>query len=204
MTRPAAPRCATHPIAAATRAEINAAGTTAIPAICATPISGMARKLRPSPANVTRENTNAPIGNSSASVAARSGEHRQRRAQTAASRAVLNRRNHDQDRQRRAECEQKRGIGDRQRIGRDEAGGDQRQRVERRAAVIDSARGEVHRGHQRRAIDRRAAADQTPRRQPATPIAETIAVRPSTPARRKNPISKPARMAMLPPEIAIT
>ena len=41
-----------------------------MPAICATPISGMARKFSASPAKVTREKTSAPIGNRSASVAA--------------------------------------------------------------------------------------------------------------------------------------
>ena len=41
-----------------------------MPAICATPIRGIARKLRPRPANVTRENASAPTGNSTASAAA--------------------------------------------------------------------------------------------------------------------------------------
>src|SRR5207247_139396 len=44
-------------------------GTTTIPAIWATAISGIARKLRPRPANVTREKNSAPTGNSIASVA---------------------------------------------------------------------------------------------------------------------------------------
>ena len=38
--------------------------------------------------------------------------------------------------------------------------GDERQCVERRAALIDGARAEIDDRHQRRAIDRRAAADQ--------------------------------------------
>src|SRR5438046_8545640 len=69
-TRPAAPRCATHPVASASRVDTIAAGTTAIPAICATPINGIARKFSARPANVTRENASAPTGNSMASAAA--------------------------------------------------------------------------------------------------------------------------------------
>src|SRR5919197_1953136 len=69
-TRPAAPACAIQPIAAARWVEIADAGTTAIPAICAMLISGMARKFSASPANVTRENSSAPIGSSIASTAA--------------------------------------------------------------------------------------------------------------------------------------
>ena len=69
-TRPAAPTCANHPARAATGDDASASGTTAIPASCATPISGIARKFKPSPANVTRENSVAPTGNSIASAAA--------------------------------------------------------------------------------------------------------------------------------------
>ncbi len=69
MTSPSAPACATHPQAAASRVEMSAVGTTTIPAIWATPMSGIARKLSARPANVMREKTIAPIGNNSASVA---------------------------------------------------------------------------------------------------------------------------------------
>ena len=57
----------------------------------------------------------------------------------------------------------------------DEARRHQRQRVERRTALIDRAGREVHHGHQRRAIDRRAAADQPPYAI-STAIAASIAV----------------------------
>ena len=40
-----------------------------MPATCATAIRGIARKLRPRPAKVTRENVSAPIGKSNASTA---------------------------------------------------------------------------------------------------------------------------------------
>ena len=55
-------------MAAASR-DTSASGTTTIPAICATPISGMARKFSASPAKVTREKVSAPIGKRSASAA---------------------------------------------------------------------------------------------------------------------------------------
>src|SRR5260221_9890568 len=54
----------------ASGAPMAASGTTIIPATCATPINGIATKFRPRPANVTRENTIAPTGNSTASAAA--------------------------------------------------------------------------------------------------------------------------------------
>src|SRR5204862_315200 len=63
-TRPSAPRCATYPTSAAPRADTSAAGTTAMPATCAMPISGIARKFNARPANVTRENASAPTGKS--------------------------------------------------------------------------------------------------------------------------------------------
>src|SRR3989338_3300005 len=56
-------------MADASGAKTIAAGTSAIPAIWAMPISGIARKLSPSPAHVTREKTVAPIGKSIASAA---------------------------------------------------------------------------------------------------------------------------------------
>src|SRR5689334_24983143 len=68
-TRPAAPTYATHPAAAASRADRSASGTTHIPAICATAISGIAKKFNASPANVTRENTYALTGNNITSAA---------------------------------------------------------------------------------------------------------------------------------------
>src|SRR2546422_1277565 len=68
-TRPAAPACASQPAPAASVVETIAIGTSAIPATCARPISGIARKFSPSPAKVTRENTAAPIGNNTASAA---------------------------------------------------------------------------------------------------------------------------------------
>jgi hypothetical protein len=45
-------------------------GTTTIPAIWASAISGIATKFSTRPANVTRAKNSAPIGNSIASVAA--------------------------------------------------------------------------------------------------------------------------------------
>src|SRR3989442_15459193 len=68
-TRPAAPACASQPAPAASVVETIAIGTSTIPATCASPISGIARKFSPSPAKVTRENTTAPIGNNTASAA---------------------------------------------------------------------------------------------------------------------------------------
>src|SRR5205814_5687526 len=69
-TRPAAPRCATAPTSDAAVRDAVATGTTAMPAICATAMSGIARKLSTSPANVMREKISAPIGKRSASTAA--------------------------------------------------------------------------------------------------------------------------------------
>ena len=68
-TRPSAPICAIQPVAAAAVCDTSAIGTTAMPAICATAIIGIARKLSARPAKVTRENTRAPTGKSIASAA---------------------------------------------------------------------------------------------------------------------------------------
>src|SRR6185436_2825267 len=68
-TRPAAPTWATQPIGDASALDTSAAGTTAMPATCATAISGIAQKFSASPATVTRENASAPTGNNISSAA---------------------------------------------------------------------------------------------------------------------------------------
>src|SRR5579871_6357665 len=69
-TNPSAPRYAINPTAAAIFADTSASGTMAMPASCATAISGIAKKLSASPAKVTLENSRAAAGISAASVAA--------------------------------------------------------------------------------------------------------------------------------------
>src|SRR5690349_14145961 len=69
-TSPSAPRYATNPATSASRHQTSLSGTTAIPATCATAMSGMARKFSTRPAKVTREKNSAPTGKSAASVAA--------------------------------------------------------------------------------------------------------------------------------------
>src|SRR3954451_10519884 len=83
-TSPAAPIWAIQPAAAAAMVDTDHSGTTAIPAICATPINGIARKLSPRPAKVIREKIHAPIGNNSASAASEAANigHRYRRMTT--------------------------------------------------------------------------------------------------------------------------
>src|SRR4051794_3334483 len=54
--------CVTYPAADATAGATYAAASVAIAAACTTAISGIAAKFRPSPANVTRENTTALTG----------------------------------------------------------------------------------------------------------------------------------------------
>src|SRR5580765_4091010 len=68
-TSPAAPRWARKPGRRPRGADNSPTGTTTMPAICASAISGIARKLSARPANVTREKSSAPTGNSIASVA---------------------------------------------------------------------------------------------------------------------------------------
>ncbi len=69
-------------------------------------------------------------------------------------------RHDDQNRQRRAERQEKRWIENRQRIGNDQDGGNRGERVQRWATMIDRARAKIDHRHQRRAIDRRTATDE--------------------------------------------
>ena len=179
-------------------------------------ISGIARKFSARPAKVTRENTSAPTGNSSASAATEAANIA---SDAAATREARNRR----ATLRFAARVDRRDAGTTTRIAsvapkvRTNAGSatdsgsaatssaaTTRQRVQRRAALID-ARGRRSRRPPSASRDR-----PTRRRRPAARTAssaaidDSIAVRPSQPARRNAPSSSPARIAMLPPEIAIT
>ncbi len=175
-TRPAAPTCATHPATAAIDRETIASGTTAIPATCATAIRGIARKLSPEAREGDARERQRPDRKEQRLDCERSGEHREGRSSDPGEprdrrvvrsvgglNGLLSRRcggHDDEDRERGAEGQQKRRIRDDQRIGHNQRGGDERQRVERRAALIERSRGEVDDRHERGAIDRRAAPDQ--------------------------------------------
>ena len=67
-TMPAAATCASQPTVAADGRCRGAKPTAIMPAICVTVISGMAAKFSRSPATVTREKCNAPIGKSASSA----------------------------------------------------------------------------------------------------------------------------------------
>ena len=152
----------------ASGAETSAAGTTAMPGdLRHAPSAGSPAKFSASPANVTRENDQRAdrkqhrLGRRPRPRA--SADRRQRRRTRAA------RRRDPRDRVRRPTTRIA-SVAPKVRTNAGSATDSgsaatrqrrhDRQRVERRAALIDRARAEVDDRHQRRAIDRRAAADQ--------------------------------------------
>ncbi len=89
----------------------------------------------------------------------RGGQHRGKRRDETRKGAQLCERYDEDDRGSGPEREEKARIRDRQRLRRDEQPGNERQPVDRRTAQIHCPRGEVDDGHQRRTVDRGAAAN---------------------------------------------
>ena len=211
-TRPAAPTCATHPTARPQRRrDERRSGTTAIPAICATAISGIARKFSAEPGErdaredaARRPETAAPRPPPRPRTSAdrpADGSHEPRgTAQHAESAFVVLRaqrlcglRDHAVTAgtttriasvapKVRTNAGSATDSGSAATSSRRHDG----ERVERRAALIERPRAEVDDRHQRRAIDRRAAADQTRVRAGAPRSPRASPSRPSQPASRNS------------------
>ena len=190
-------------------ATTSASGTTAMPAICATAISGIARKFSARPAKVTRENRQRADRKQQRFGGGRGGEHRRPTGAQSRSREQSAPSAHQRPGPTRIasvapKVRTNAGSATDSGSAASRHAATQRQRVERRAALIGGAGGEVDDRHQRRAIDRRAAADQRRvrdqqrRSTPASPSGRADR-RAGTP-----PSIRPARIAMLPPEIAMT